>query len=53
MKEELKSFNIRMSHDIWIFLKYKSFQDGTSMNFIINECLNKFKKKIDNKLTKE
>ena len=53
MIEELKSYNIRIPKDMWLFLKYNSLEKEESMNSIINKLLIKYKKRIENKLTNE
>lgn len=50
MESKLKTFNVRIPQELWTFLKYDSFDKGVSMNSIVTECLNKYKRKMDNKL---
>lgn len=46
-----KNFNLRMSRDLWIFLKERSARSEISMTEIILYCVEKYKKKFENKLT--
>ena len=48
---EIKSFNIRIAKDLWIFLKTISMHTGKPMTDIISEYIIAHKKKVDNKLT--
>lgn len=49
MKEK-KSFNVRMSKDLWVFLKNESARRETPMVEIIENCLLKMKEKLDKKV---
>lgn len=50
--EEIKAFNIRLSRDLWKFLKKDSIDQEMSMNQIIITCLEKYKlEKRKKKLT--
>lgn len=49
--EELKSFNIRLPKTIWKFLKKTSAEQEVSMISIITDCLEKYKKNQEKKLT--
>ncbi len=49
---EIKTFNVRVPKEMWVFLKYHSIHNETSLNAIVNQCLIKYKKNIDNKLNK-
>lgn len=51
--ENIKVFNIRLPKDIWKFLKMQSISKEVPMTDIILECVDKYKKKIENKLTIE
>jgi predicted HicB family RNase H-like nuclease len=56
MQQEMKTFNVRIPKDMWVLLKHESIRKELSMNAIITECLNKYKKKLEkkeNKLTDE
>lgn len=52
-KEDIKTFNMRMSKDTWMFLKKAAAAQETSMTEIILRCVEKYKRKIENKLTDE
>ena len=49
--EKVKAFQVRLPHEMWTFLKRKSIDREMSMNDIIQQCLNKYKKSCENKLT--
>lgn len=49
--EELKSFNIRLPKNIWKFLKKSAAEQEVSMLSIITECLERYKKNQEKKLT--
>jgi len=49
----IKTFNMRMPRDLWIFLKKTAAEQEVSMTDIIIRCVDKYKKKIDNHLTVE
>ena len=49
---EMKLFNIRMTKEMWRFLKRNSVENEISMTDIINDLLNNYKKRIENKLSK-
>lgn len=46
-----KHFNIRVPKSLWMFLKNDAATNESSMTDIIVACLEKYKKKIENKLT--
>lgn len=50
-KQEIKSFNMRVPRDTWLFLKKVSAEQGISMTEIIIRCVEKYKKRLENKLT--
>lgn len=52
-REEIKTFNMRMPKDIWMFLKKTAAEQEESMTTIIVRCVKKYKKKFDDKLTKD
>lgn len=52
-KPDLKTFNMRMSKDTWLFLKKAAAAQETSMTEIILRCVDKYRRKIENKLTDE
>ena len=49
--KQLKAFSIRMPRDTWLFLKNISAQEDKTMTDIICRCVDKFKKRTENKLT--
>jgi len=50
-KKDIVSFNVRMSIDNHLFLRLASLKQKTSMNEIINRCVEKYKNKSNNNLT--
>jgi len=42
--QEMKSFNLRLPKDIWLYLKKESIDKETSMTDIILHCIEKHKK---------
>jgi predicted HicB family RNase H-like nuclease len=46
---DLKTFNVRVPREIWIFLKRKAMDSDMSMNAIILACLDKYKRKCEKK----
>jgi hypothetical protein len=51
VKDQIKTFNMRMPRDIWIFLKRTAADQEISMTDIIVRCVEKYKKRLENKLT--
>ncbi len=53
MKEysKLKSFNVRLPHNVWKFLKMVAAEQERSMTDVIVECVDKYKRRLQNKLT--
>lgn len=49
--KDIKMFQIRMPKDMWVFLKKTSVDQEISMMDIIVRCVDKYKKRIENKLT--
>lgn len=47
-----KAMTIRMTRELWVFLKKKAIDHDTSINDLILSRLNKFKEKCENKLKK-
>lgn len=47
--QPIKSFQVRLPKDIWVFLKKTSAEQERSMNEIIQECVKKYVKRIDSK----
>lgn len=50
-KKTVKAFQIRLDKEVWMFLKLLSARQERSMNLIIEECVNKYKKRFDKVLT--
>lgn len=48
---DIKTFNMRMPKDTWLFLKKQAAIQECSMTDIIIRCVEKYKKKFDDKLT--
>lgn len=40
-----RALNLRITKELWLFLKRESMAEEMSMNKVINRCLEKFKKK--------
>ena len=51
VQSDLKFLQLRMPKDTWMFLKQHSAAIEVSMTDIILTCLDKYKKKIESKLT--
>jgi ATP-dependent protease Clp ATPase subunit len=49
----IKAFNIRLPKEIWAFLKKQSIDQEKAMNVIVVDCLEKYKKKFEKKLTQD
>lgn len=49
--KEVKQLLIRMPKETWVFLKNTAIAQETTMNEIVMRCVNKYKKKLENKLT--
>lgn len=47
----IKVMNIRLRKEVWSFLRKQAFDQETSINELINVCLEKVKKNHDNVLT--
>lgn len=50
--EEIKPFLIRIPKETWVFYKRLSIDQERHMNEIINDCLEKYKKRVEKRLTK-
>ena len=50
-KKTTKAFQVRLPIEIWKFLKKTAIEQERSMANIIEECVEKYKKKLENKLT--
>ncbi len=48
---DIKTFNMRMPKEMWLFLKKTAASQEVSMTDIILRCVDKYKKKLENKLT--
>jgi hypothetical protein len=51
--EERRFLNIRVPRDIWLFYRRLSVEQGRSMTEIICDRLEKYKKKIENRLNSD
>lgn len=51
ISKDIKTFNMRMPKELWMFLKKTAAQQEVSMTEIIIRCVAKYKKKFDTKLT--
>jgi len=49
--KDIKMFQMRMPRDMWVFLKKTAIDQEISMMDIIIRCVDKYKKKMENKLT--
>ncbi len=49
--QEKKSFVVKMSKELWSYIKRRSIDEETSMNEIVNETLAKWKTNQEKKLT--
>jgi predicted DNA-binding protein len=52
-QDEFKTFSIKFPTETWRFLKVLSARQNRSMTEIINNCLDKFKKKMEEKMNKD
>ena len=43
MKEKRKTFNIRIPHLLWVFLKTKAMKENTTMNQLLINSVEKMK----------
>ena len=53
LKPNMKQFNVRMPKDLWVFLKNEATANDTSMTGIVNQYVEKHKKRTENKLTRK
>ncbi len=51
--KDIKLFTLRLPKSVWLFLKAKSAEQEIPMAEIIVRCVEKYKKKFENKLTDE
>ncbi len=49
--QNIKTFNMRIPKEMWMFLKQTAAQQEVSMTEIIVRCVDKYKKKFDDRLT--
>lgn len=49
--KEVKAFSVKMPKELWSFLKKRSVDCDMKMNEIIISLLEKYRKRIENKLT--
>ena len=49
--EKIKTFNMRVPHETWLFLKKMSAERECSMMEIVVGCVNKYKKNHEKRLT--
>jgi hypothetical protein len=49
--ENNKCINLRMSKELWVWLKHQSAAQELSMNEIITQSVLRYKKSSDNRLT--
>jgi predicted DNA-binding protein len=52
-QKDVKSFNVRLPRETWIFLKKVSAEQERSMAEVVAACVEKYKKRLENKLTDE
>lgn len=51
--EEFKTFNLRITRDLWLFLKKHAADRAMPMTEIATDLLVKYRKKVENKLTQQ
>lgn len=51
--KDIKSFNMRMPKETWMFLKKTSADQEISMTELILRCVDKYKRKFDKRLTSD
>lgn len=49
--EQMKALTLRINKETWAFLKKKAIDREMSLQELINDCLEKYKNKCQNKLT--
>lgn len=52
LKDNRKMMTLRMSPEIWRFIKIKAMDTNMSINDLINMRLNKYKEKCEKRLTR-
>jgi predicted HicB family RNase H-like nuclease len=50
-QSDTKQFNVRLPRKTWLFLKMAAAEQERSMAEIISVCVEKYKRKLENKLT--
>ena len=50
--KDVKTFTMRLPKNVWMFLKRAAVDQEIPMTEIIVRCVEKYKKKFDDKLTK-
>ena len=50
--DNIKTFNMRIPKNLWLFLKKTAAEKEISMTDIIIYCVDKYKNKLEKKLTK-
>lgn len=53
INKDIKMFQMRMPKDMWVFLKKTAIDQEISMMDIIVRCVDKYKKRVENRLTDE
>lgn len=51
-KKRIKALNIRLPHDLWVYMQKAAIDRERSMNKIIEECLCDFRDRREKKLQK-
>lgn len=51
LNDDLKAFNVRLSKETWRFLKKTALEQERTMGEIVETCVEKYKKRLENKLT--
>ena len=52
-ERDYKTFNVRMNKDLWTVLKFDAITKGVTMNSIIIQCVEKYKKNLEKKQEKK
>ncbi len=45
--ENVKTFNVRISKDLWAFVKKSAVDNDVSMNHVVTKCLEKYRKHVE------
>lgn len=51
--EKIKAFQVRLPKSVWLFLKDQSARQERSMNDLIFICIEKYKKRVESRLTQD